>query len=496
MNSPDGMLSIGLLFSLIGAQLFAGRARHLFRSNFWMDEIVTFRLVTSVSLGHSIRAIIAGLDTNPPLHHLILSILRKWLLRYPEYRFRFISLIAVLAGIFGVYQIVRDISTPLTGAAVAFAIWNHPAIPENAFSARMYGFWFTATIWFSVFLGHSTPAIPSTALLLATAITAILVSNLHTLGPVVFGLVVTAHLIAGFNEFKTWTAISAIAAGPLASLIWSPVVWRQNRAYPVSWIAERRGRYIREFLNYTLLRKYVVFTIVTAGLILLLQPHVPLEHSIVSCTSSAALKGLSGLLLMPAVLILISITIAPVWMGRYGFPTVAGLVPVFAFLIIPMTPTAALAFMGIIFLAGWLRLSSLADDHQTCDSRHRTLIETLSGLPVTSPILFESPLDLYVVTHYAPSLAPRCGGLDFESSELEDIDPLYQAHRDHIRIAHRYFSVPGMFRWNFLKTLPAFFLVADPEANRSGTRTMGMNYPGFQKIVMGDGLYHLIQWES
>ncbi len=158
---------------------------------------------------------------------------------------------------------------------------------------------------------------------------------------------------------------------------------------------------------------------------------------------------------------------------------------------IPVAAVGKLVVMGVVFVAGRRQLSRYASSLRVRDDGHRALIDSLRKLVGTSPILFESPLDLYVVTWYAPDLVSRCHQLDFEAHELGYPDHKYLAHRDHIRIATRYFPVPGNRRWDTVAILPEFYLVADSEHAQTGTNETGLNYPGFKKTALESGVYLL-----
>src|SRR5262245_37982373 len=135
---------LAFLAVVVAAQLALANAFDLFSRQFWLDEIVTHVTVIDRDVRRSIRAIVGGLDTNPPLYHLLLRIFVKLVGSADEAVLRLFAVLCLLAALTGLYANLRLAYSPLVAITVVLAIWPHRLILRFAFEARMYGAWLAA----------------------------------------------------------------------------------------------------------------------------------------------------------------------------------------------------------------------------------------------------------------------------------------------------------------------------------------------------------------
>src|SRR5215475_10495986 len=98
---------------VIAIQLAVSKSLSLFDKYLWLDEIVTHLLVRDPNLGRSTRALVSGLDTNPPGYHLLLRAFLKLTRADDETAMRWFSLLATIAALIGLYAAVRLAAPPI-----------------------------------------------------------------------------------------------------------------------------------------------------------------------------------------------------------------------------------------------------------------------------------------------------------------------------------------------------------------------------------------------
>src|SRR6516162_2059908 len=125
-GSPPMLGEAALVTVLLGAgmavQLVLSRGLSLFRRHLWIDEIVTFKLVSDRDVSHALRAIVGGLDTNPPCYHLLLRLLRRLVGSAAEVLLRLFALLCVLLALGGLYVSLRQAFPPPVSLAGVLAV--------------------------------------------------------------------------------------------------------------------------------------------------------------------------------------------------------------------------------------------------------------------------------------------------------------------------------------------------------------------------------------
>jgi hypothetical protein len=494
----ETVLVMVLLISVMATQLALSKAFPLLRRNFSLDEIVVHTLVSDRKVAHSLRAIAGGLDTNPPSYHLLLRAFRMLVGNASEIALRCFALLSVLVALSGLYVNLRQNYSSLVALTAVLAIWSHPLIVQHAFEARMYGPWLAAIAWFSYFLARAGDASLDLWSQVLLASTALLTCTMHTLGLLAFGLIVSFYLL--FHPASMWSqsALALASLGPLAFIAWSPFLWKQNAAYTTTWVSPPTKPRVVSFMRAILLRRHLAAVLVGAGL----SPFLPTiggEFSALPGVSRDAvfLAGLAGLVLMPLILVIFSYTVQPLLVDRYALPTVASLAPAIASVISPMPDVWLVALCGLLFLIGVYNLRDLHRASWQQDRRSAALMQALREHTGEEPVLFEGPLELYVVCRYAPDLAKRCFALDFEPEQVGHRDAHRLSSRDQARIFTKFYPEPNLIPWEAARNLPTPYIVPTPYfVPSSATLQQGFSgfekrYPGFTARLIAPGLYGL-----
>jgi hypothetical protein len=98
-----------LILFIILAQLPITKSYCLFNRNLWIDEIVTYVLANDPKTSHALKALIFGLDTNPPAYHIMLRLLRFFIGNIGEVTLRAISLLAIWLALVGLYALLSPV---------------------------------------------------------------------------------------------------------------------------------------------------------------------------------------------------------------------------------------------------------------------------------------------------------------------------------------------------------------------------------------------------
>jgi hypothetical protein len=481
-------LVTALLGAVLAAQLTFSRTLSLLRRRFWLDEIVTEKLVSDPDLAHSLRAIANGLDTNPPAYHLLLRAFRRLVPGPAEVTLRMFSLLWVVAGLVGLYLYLRLAYAPAPAFAAVLAVWGHPLVLRYAVEARMYGPWLAAVIWFAYafHLSWSCTEVGAGFLLGATAL---LTCFLHTLGPMALGLVVAAHLLAYPASAWHWPSIALAAVGPLGFLAWVPLLRKQNAAYPITWAPPLTVDLAVGFLRKIFLPGHLG-VLLLAGVLLPWMLGVAGPGPTSALRDPSALAGLVGLALLPFFLILLSCPFQSIIVPRYALPAVVALAPACAEAVAHLqTPWVAAICAGLFVLGGhdlrWL-------DVDYSEQRTTNLIEAIRKYAAWERVLFEYPHELYAVCRYAPDLADRCYGVEFEQGQPSPAALFRDGCRYFMRVFAKFYPVPPLLPWKAVSGLKRLYLVLPAWQNRKGFGTADEQFPGFTARHIEAGLYELV----
>ena len=135
------LLAIGLAL-IMAAEIAASKPRLIYDGPFMLDERLTDLIARDPSIAHSISAVKHGVDTNPPVFHLIDRAF--WMAFHPLFHddsritLRAFSTLCAWLALVGAYVIIRKAFSPLVALVAVLAVWAHPNVVEQSALARFY----------------------------------------------------------------------------------------------------------------------------------------------------------------------------------------------------------------------------------------------------------------------------------------------------------------------------------------------------------------------
>lgn len=472
LSAPDGrreLLFVGLLAGLVGLQLLASGAYAICQRHFWLDEIHTYTLVSDPSLSHSMRALTDGVDYNPPTLFL-LQRLNAWCWgEVNELALRSFSLGCVLAAVIGLYLCMRRVVGPWPAVAAAATFWIHPLVAEQAFEARFYAPWCAAIVWYA-FFHLRTCDLPQRRIASGVLMCAFAV------------VICTIHYFGIISLILYWSAYSAVNRPSLRQSLWGflstgcgmialsaclPLYFQQKMALSIpTWIQPPDLWSSVEFLRAVV----PLLCLVVSGALCWYQVRKRAEqrkpHFAVTWQP---LAGLLGLTAMPLFLIAFSFGVQSVLVPRYAIVAALGFAAAAAWMLTAV-PRRGLIVLSLAFFAlGTVQLSEYVDLVRERDRERLRIIAVLREHAEAAPIVFESRLDLYPVSHYARDLAVRSRLLDFEDGQLRGFSRKRVVERDvGRRFARHYPDRFRLVRYDELRNLQRFYLVVLPDRLEAG----------------------------
>jgi hypothetical protein len=227
------LFAIGFLafFSLL---VTCANAQILFTRRFWLDEYLTCLIVTDPSITHALAAVKDGVDTNPPVYHMLLRAFWKIIGGHPERTFRLFSGLCVCGALITTYALLRRSFRALPAIVAILAMTCSPLLVKQACEARFYGALLFAAVGFAFFY-CADPNVRRPRLRLAMiAITAILTCTIHYFGVFALaGVMLGDWLVRPLDRRR----LLAAGAGVVALVALLPMAASQKRGLLVpTWI--------------------------------------------------------------------------------------------------------------------------------------------------------------------------------------------------------------------------------------------------------------------
>jgi hypothetical protein len=496
LGLPEAVVVGLLLLAGIALQVGLSGSTYLLQRHFWLDEIYTHTLVSDPDLGHALKALSGGVETHPPTLYALLRVFTTLSGGCNEIALRSFALLSVIGALLGLYVVLRTAYAPLVALTPVLAIWGHGLVVHHAFEARFYGPMLAGAIWFAYFLNRSRAPGARRPILVLLAVSSLFLCTIHYFGIISFGLVAAFELLFHRPVDRTpkaaWLAASL---GPLALAACLPLLVSQRAAFTVpTWVRSPTLSTIAELGTWILLPASFAAVLLAAWLSTLLQKLVPPKgHPPATGEEVTAMAGLTGLVFMPAFLILFSFAVQPVWVERYALSAVAGLAPAVAFLVARIVRVGVLGLIVFFLVVSTQQLRNQTVEAREQDQRTDALIATLRQPDGGGPIICEHLSAQYVLHHYAPDLAPFF--VDHEPGQTDCRQNEYFFSRDLCRNYQAHYTVPKTIPWEALPNMsPRYRLIAGVPWSRSKV-TFLRHYPAFEMHELEHGLYQLVAAE-
>src|SRR5690349_21611983 len=180
----------GALVALVIIELLVLRATPAITRPLWLDEVHTYLLAGTQSVGESMRSLASGADFNPPTLYLLYRVVGLVVGGLSEVPMRLVALASVLGALTITYRLLREDFERTPAALATLTTWANPVVVNVAFDARFYGPWLFGAAWL-VFEairrldGRSTGTVGAVRL----AVAAVFVCTIHYFGILSLGAV-------------------------------------------------------------------------------------------------------------------------------------------------------------------------------------------------------------------------------------------------------------------------------------------------------------------
>lgn len=386
--------------------LIFGELRGLMSRPLWLDEVHTALLASEPDWRRAWAALQCT-DVHPPLHYVLAKAALSAGMS-PERALRAVSVLSFGVLGFSLTLLLREHGA-FSGAIAVFTVLSAPVNAESSLDGRPYALMLALSGLLAVCgvaCWRQRTGVPVTPRIGLAAVAALLCSS-HYYGILAWGLVLVGIGLLAWPDWRgfirrCWTAF----AGPVATLVWLPLLLHQRAALPVSTWMERAlpsqsGAVVRD-VTPALALAWLACLAVVVGVF---------TRRGIGLPSRQALLPVLPLAAIPVVLAAISLALQPTMLPRYAVVTSLAFAPIAAG-IVGALPRGwrAIACLGVIAAAA---SSLVVFGNRTRDSLTHEVerIELATADPRTVAV-FERRHDLFPILQRTPSNAGRMFFLD------------------------------------------------------------------------------------
>jgi hypothetical protein len=472
------LVALGLAVFLT-SQIALARPKALYNGPLWLDEYLTDLVVRDPSISHSIDAVRHGVDTNPPVYHLVL---RSWLkLTAPIFRdspraaMRAFSTICIWLSLLGAYILLRKTFPPWPAIIGVLALWPHPDLIDQTIEARFYAPMLAATIGFCLAAMMPRDSITRGILL---ALTSALACTLHYFGILAIIVIAVAVLLVDEGSFKQRILhLLPALAGPIVLLPFVFFIKSQGAGLTVkTWLHPFSPRLAREFLEAVFYPLAMVIVLAVWWIARLLQKEKSEEPR-----NLWPMLPLIALASVPGIIIVFSALVQSALLSRYAITAVLAAAPVAALLAnqLHRRPLIVMA-LGLIGL-GFFQLRGESNLHIGMQQALDDQIATLRSDAL--PIIFADRGDACALIVAAPDLTPRVSILDLRQNGIElSRFRLYEIEM--VGKVSEFYPMPPLIASQKLQGIGQFHLIAAPD-------DLSMLFREVRLKQIGDWLYEV-----
>lgn len=354
--------------SLVVACLIVSAKRPL-----WYDEVATTILVGDPSLRHMLRAMLAGVESAPPLYHFVA---RAWaaLFGTGATALRLLSSCAMAVGLVVFWAGLRRVTGARAASIGALAVFGtSEVVLRQNHEVRFYGLWMmfcAIAVYFCIRFIEETA--PRRHLLVGGLLAHMAVVLTHTFGVLYVGVLLLAVLASDLVRRRLRPLTYATYVGGwLAFLPWvGPTIGQSALGTARSWVPMPGiGIFLPAYQFGMTALPLLVLAIVMLAALERGAARDATAFSPPPRSTPHALFIAGGLLVVPLLVFVISRVIRPLFIDRYMLPSVLAWGLVLAYLIRALSPaTPAIADDegsrarsrgGALVTAGWIGLCAL-----------------------------------------------------------------------------------------------------------------------------------------
>jgi Na+-transporting methylmalonyl-CoA/oxaloacetate decarboxylase gamma subunit len=458
------LIALGLA-ALMAGELALCKPKAIFNGPFILDETLTDSIVRDPSIPHSIAAVRHGVDTNPPIYHLILR--GFWMALHPLFHgsprvtLRAFSMLCTWLALVGAYAILRRGFSMAVALVAVLAIWAHPDLIEQSASARFYAPLLLASVAMCLSLQMRGSGVMRGIL---AALCAMLLCTLHYFGILVLGSLVLATLL--IDEGGLWTRILRVLptiAGPLALLPFLPFIRTQHEGISIkTWIDPITFHLARDFMQMVLCPLSLLIAVLIWAIGKLIERSRPMEEPIDRLSIRVATVPMLSLILVPLIIVAFSAVVQSALIPRYAIATVLSVGALVALL--AQNRSGPLLFLLAIGLSGYtaMELRSVAGSRLGDLNILTTERNEMEGEQPPLPIVFANRADAAQLQAFAPDLASRIMLIDERQPGVE----LRNFRTYEIEMGTKvaaFYPMPPLLTPDQLKAMGRFHLMAPTE---------------------------------
>jgi uncharacterized membrane protein len=455
------------LAALFGAVIYAAHADILFTRHFWLDEYLTSLIVRDPSVTHAIAAVRGGVDTNPPVYHLLLRAFYAIVGGRPEVTFRAFAVLCTGVALVATYALLRRSFAVAPAVLAVLALAGHRLVLKESFEARFYAPLLAATACFAlVFCQGGTRQVRGWGRDVLVALAAALVCTLHYFGVIALASVVAGEWLISGSSRAFLRRLLPVAAGPVALLATVPFLLGQRQGLTVpTWMPAVTTDGIVTFIE-------SVFYALPLVVVLLAWCASQFFRRDGAPTNApppppsprlAPVAGLAALAAVPLVVLVFSLLAQPSLAPKYAIPAVLALAPITAALAAPLRPAAAGAVGVVLALLLFFNVSSLTDASYNRHELARQRAQLVRSAGHARPVVTTSRDGAYMLHHVAPDLAARVKLLDIRPFNHTPDDRLYRYEMDMAAKVRRFYPVVPVIDVAALRALGPFHFEGSSE---------------------------------
>ena len=299
---------------------------------FWYDELATSSLVSDSSLGHMLRAVARGAESNPPLFTLVMH---GWaaIAGNSALSLRLANALFI-CGAFAVAWITmrRVYSTGDVALGMCATFFGAQALLEQIAQARFYGlFLLAATVAFALaFIAMRSPVI-NTRLLVATFAAHTVLVYTHMLGSFFSGAIFAAIVVSDFRARRRRLPLYlAIIGAWLLFMLWLPAVRVQSDiGKPRNWmVLPQRSDFIALIARQTVWLPLVLAFSVFVEALLRRRAAAPVARDMAEGEGdhermTLLILAVAFIAIVPFIFVFSRVAV-PVFLDRYLLPAILG----------------------------------------------------------------------------------------------------------------------------------------------------------------------------
>ena len=372
----------------------------------WYDELFTLYVAGEPSVADTVRALLAGADTNPPLDYLLRHLSLAWFGTSPE-AFRWPSAAAFVAGLLAIYAYVRR-RAPFLASAAAFLLPIGTAAVYYSYEGRAYALLFASAaiaLW-AWQVAVDQPRRPWRSVLLFAAL---------CLGPYshYYGVLNLVPVAAGeaWRSYRRrrmdgWIAVP-LAGACVAMLGLLPFARTAQAMQGSFWASGYAAADLLEHYRGFLAYGGAPLLVVLAAVVLVaVTAHRRAPAAVPAQVPSHEVVAAVVLALTPAWAYLLAELVTGTLTSKYSIAMVAGVAIVAGQLLARAaawwrTGTAILvAVLALVAVGQHVRSALAYRAQEPVPAELRRVLQAAPG-----PIAFDSPHQFLELVHYAPQLA-------------------------------------------------------------------------------------------